>query len=573
MRRKKMIPKREGSKQNGATGFPPPCSGAGKDGGGERERNVAFPENPVKMATEKQMKKGRHPIKVRLGIDFGTTRTVVARVESGNYPLVTFETEWGDGQEWYPSLVAGKEARRVFGWEAWSKHSEEEWQKIRSLKRYLSQANPETCLQVGGENVQILGLLIEYLSALRRDLLERSNLHLRVPAVLEVMIGVPANANNNQRFLTLEAFRRAGFEILGLINEPSAAGVEYAFRYRKQASERRKEFLMVYDLGGGTFDLSVIQMHDLRHRVMTTAGIEHLGGDDFDAILAALALEQAGLDPQDRSNFWLLEECREKKENLKPNTRKMHIDLSRFLEEDREVTVTVADFYGRIRPMIEQTVAAVEDIIGRPSLNDASADWFQSAGLYLVGGAAELPLIAQILRERYGRRLRKSPYPRAATAIGLAIGADEMTGFSLRDRFTRHFGVWREEEEGRRISFDPIFPKDTLLPSKGDPPLVQSRRYQPAHNIGHFRYLECSHIDEQGQPLGNLTAWDEIRFPFEPELSGANGWEKTSIRRFESPRGVQAEEVYTCDSQGIVKVTLINHSTGFRKSYQLRHGA
>ncbi len=88
---------------------------------------------------------------IRLGIDFGTTRTVVSRVESGNYPLVNFETESGEGQEWYPSLVAGKGNERVFGWEAWSKQSEEDWQKVRSLKRYLSHAHPETCLQVGGK--------------------------------------------------------------------------------------------------------------------------------------------------------------------------------------------------------------------------------------------------------------------------------------------------------------------------------------------------------------------------------------------------------------------------------------
>jgi len=94
--------------------------------------------------------------RVRLGIDFGTTRTVVARVEGGNYPLVTFEAEWGDGQEWYPSLIAGKGTQRVFGWEAWSKQSEEGWQIIRSLKRYLSRANPDTCLQVGEEKVPLV---------------------------------------------------------------------------------------------------------------------------------------------------------------------------------------------------------------------------------------------------------------------------------------------------------------------------------------------------------------------------------------------------------------------------------
>jgi molecular chaperone DnaK (HSP70) len=516
------------------------------------------------------VKNERPSPKIRLGIDFGTTRTVVSRVDRGNYPLITFETEWGDGQEWYPSLIAGKGTQRVFGWEAWSKQAEEGWQKIRSLKRCLCRANPGTGLRVGDQEVPVLTLLIEYLSALRRDLLERSNLHLRYPAVLEVMIGVPANANSNQRFLTLEGFRRAGFDVLGMVNEPSAAGVEYAFRYRQHPSEQRREYLLVYDLGGGTFDLSVIQMQDLSHRVMTTGGIEHLGGDDFDLILADLAAEHAGLGQEVRSEFWLLEECREKKESLNPNSKRIHLDLSRLLGEDREVTVTVADFYERIRPLVERTVSSVEQIVARPSLGTASGDWLQKAGLYLVGGAAELPLIGQILRERYGRRLRKSPYPRAATAIGLAIAADEMAGFTLQDRFTRHFGVWREEEGGRRISFDAIFTKDTPLPEEGKPPLVQSRRYQPVHNVGYFRYLECSHLDEQGQPTGDLATWDEIRFPFDPDLSGETGWEKIPIQRLKDPREVQAEEIYTCNSQGIVKVTLINHATSFKKSYLLR---
>jgi molecular chaperone DnaK (HSP70) len=519
------------------------------------------------------MKKIKPPSKVRLGIDFGTTRTVVARVEGGNYPLVTFEAEWGDGQEWYPSLIAGKGSQRVFGWEAWAKQSEAGWQIIRSLKRYLSHANPETCLQVGGEKVPLLTLLTEYLNSLRQDLLENSNLQLRDSAIPEAMVGVPANANNNQRFLTLEGFRRAGFEVLGLINEPSAAGVEYAFRYRQKASERKREHLLVYDLGGGTFDLSVIQMSELSHRVMTTAGMEHLGGDDFDAVLAELAAERAGLKAGVQPNFWLLEECREKKESLHPNTKKILLDLTRALGRELEVTVSTAQFYDRLRPLVAQTLAAVERTLSRPVLNEAAPGWAASAVLYLVGGAAELPLISQMLREAYGRRIRKSPYPRAATAIGLAIAADEMAGFTVQDRFTRHFGVWREEEDGRQISFDPIFPKDTLLPAKGQPPLLQSRRYQPAHNIGHFRYLECSHIDDRGRPTGDLTAWDEIRFPFDPAFAGGNGWEKALIQRFEAPQDIQVEEIYTCDNQGIVKVTLINHSNGFQKSYQLRHGA
>jgi hypothetical protein len=153
----------------------------------------------------------------------------------------------------------------------------------------------------------------------------------------------------------------------------------------------------------------------------------------------------------------------------------------------------------------------------------------------------------------------------------LAIAADEMAGYTLEDQFTRHFGVWREAEGGQHISFDPIFSKDTPLPSSGEPPLVRSRRYRPAHNIGHFRYIECSQIDKHGYPTGDITAWDEIRFPFDPALSPENELERIPIRRLEPDGGtIEAEETYTCDSHGIVKVTLINYATGFERPYQLR---
>ncbi len=516
-------------------------------------------------------KRGKHPARVRLGIDFGTTRTLVARVESGNYPLVAFETEWGEAEEWYPSLMAGKGNERVFGWDAWSKLPDEDWHKVRSLKRLLSKAHPGTALKIGDRNVPILNLLIEYLTALRRDLVERSNLHIRGPVAFEAMIGVPANANNNQRFLTLEAFRRAGFEVLGGTNEPMAAGIEYAYRFRQRAADRRLEYLLVYDLGGGTFDLSVIQMSELSHRVMTTAGIERLGGDDFDQILADLALAKAGLQPEGISSFWLLEECRERKERLTPHTKKIHLDLSRAAGKDLEATVRVEEFERHILPLVEKTIESVDSALAQPSPGEASPGWSQNAGLYVVGGAAELPLIPRLLRERYGRRVRKSPYPRAATAIGLAIAADELAGFTLEDRFTRHFGVWREAEAGERITFDPIFPKDMLLPVLGEPPLTRSRRYHPAHNIGHFRYLECSQMDPDGQPTGEITAWDEVRFPFDPLLNGKNEWETMPIQRLGIQEDVEAEEIYTCDSQGMVRVTLVNHTTGVQKSYDLRH--
>ena len=520
------------------------------------------------------MNRKRPASKIRIGVDFGTTRTLVASVEKGNYPLVTFETEGGEVHDWYPSLIAARGSEMAFGWQAWTKQTDEDWHKFRSIKRLLSQASVNSIIKLGGQEISLLELLIGYFRALRHDLLENSNLNVHREAKFEAMVGIPANANSNQRFLTLEAFRRAGFEVLGMVNEPSAAGIEYTYRYRRKTDERRLERLLVYDLGGGTFDLSIIQIAELNHRVVTTAGIEHLGGDDFDSILARLALSRAGLALNLQSNFWLLEECRQKKEGVNPNTKKIHIDLSRFMGKDFEVAVPAFEFYEQCLLLVEKTLSAVDTILRQPSPGEALGEGSQEAGLYLVGGAAELPIISRLSRERYGRRLRRSPYPRAATAIGLAIAADEMSGYTLEDQFTRHFGVWREADGGENISFDPIFAKGTSLPSRGQPLLVRSRRYRPVHNIGHFRYIECSQIDRQGFPTGDITAWDEIYFPFDPELTRVDELGKIPIRRLD-PNGVAiaTEEIYTCDRQGMVKVTLMNHATGLRRSYRIRRGA
>ena len=121
--------------------------------------------------------------------------------------------------------------------------------------------------------------------------------------------------------------------------------------------------------------------------------------------------------------------------------------------------------------------------------------------LYVTGGGSELPPVARILREEFGKRVRRSAYMRSATAIGLAIRADRQSGFVLRDQFMRNFGLWRETGDGRAIAFDLLSPRGTALPGPGEPSLRSTRSYRPAHNIGHFRYLECTGLTEDGRPL------------------------------------------------------------------------
>lgn len=508
---------------------------------------------------------------MRLGIDFGTTRTVVAAADRGNYPVVSFQLETGDVQPWYPSLVAARGSECVLALDAQARQHESDWFFLRSLKRRLADVGPESMISLGEQEVPALELLTDYLTQLRRDLGERSNLEMSSTEPLEVLIAVPANANSNQRFLTLEGFRRAGFQVLGLINEPSAAGIEYAHQHAWRSGTGQKEYLVIYDLGGGTFDASVISMKDRHHEVITDEGIARLGGDDFDERLLELALSRA--EPvgalSEAARYHLLEECREQKERLHPNTRKIAIDLGRAIEGAGEVMVTTNEFYERCAPLIEETMAAVEAALSR-ALKGSELEWGEVAAIYLVGGSSDLPLVGRMLRERYGRRVRRSPYPYAATAIGLAIAADAEAGYVLQERFTRYFGVWREAEAGRRIVFDPIFLKDTPLPGATDPPLVYARVYQPVHNVGHFRYLECGQVSDDGQPSGDITPWDEIRFPLDPALQEHAQLDHVHVQRTSGVESQVIQERYVCDGNGMIEVTIANQTAGYQRTYRLR---
>jgi molecular chaperone DnaK (HSP70) len=192
------------------------------------------------------------------------------------------------------------------------------------------------------------------------------------------------------------------------------------------------------------------------------------------------------------------------------------------------------------------------------------------ACVYLVGGSCELPVLARALRERFGKRVRRSPYPSAATAIGLAIASDQEAGYQLQDRFHRHFGVWRESEAGTRVVFDPIFSKGTLLPATGKS-LTVTRRYQPAHNVGHFRFLECSHLDESQEPRGDIVAWDQVFFPFDPQLADSE-LKEVAVRNWSGAQGAMIEEQYRCDARGMIEVVISNEATGMVRSFAIRQG-
>ncbi|MCA9730473.1 MAG: Hsp70 family protein, partial [Candidatus Eisenbacteria bacterium] len=165
-------------------------------------------------------------------------------------------------------------------------------------------------------------LATAFLADLRVRLEGSDHLALASGEPLEAMIAVPANASSRQRFLTLEAARGAGFDVVGMINEPSAAAVEFAFR-SALSPRSPKRYVVVYDLGGGTFDTSAVSLDGRRFELLASEGIGRLGGDDFDEVILAAWEAERGAPIPAALRVAALEVCRRGKEALTPQSRRI----------------------------------------------------------------------------------------------------------------------------------------------------------------------------------------------------------------------------------------------------------
>ncbi|MPV38525.1 Hsp70 family protein [Georgenia subflava] len=496
---------------------------------------------------------------MHLGVDLGTTRTIVAAVDRGNYPVVTFLDDDGDAHESFPSVVALHGERLLYGFDAIAAGATGA-PLLRSFKRALAEpdVNADTAIAVGDRTVPLLEILTGYLRAMHEALLTTSNLPgagtgQADPDLLgPVVVAVPAHAHGAQRFLTLEAFRRAGFDVAALLNEPSAAGFEYTHRRGGTVTSRRTR-VVVYDLGGGTFDASLVDVEGTGHDVLATAGRNRLGGDDFDDVLVRCALAAAEVEEADL-DAWALaslrEQCREAKERISPQSRRIALEVG-----ERDVNVAVDAFYDAAAPLVEATMTAMGPVLDR--LDDPTG-LTDVAGIYLVGGGSSLPLVPRLLKERFGRRVHRSPHPSASTAIGLAIAADPASGYSLADRLSRGFGVFREQRSGQGVVFDPILTPDEILPTADT--VVATRRYRAAHNIGWFRFVECAAVDDAGEPRGDIVPFAEVLFPFDPALRDRPDLGDEPVRRQD---GCLVEERYVIDPNGIVEVHITDLDTGY----------
>lgn len=446
-----------------------------------------------------------------MGVDFGTTHTIVALADSGNVPVLSLPFDYEEEiltAEFVPSSIALLGGERFYGPAAvrcFLEHFDEGPWLVASIKRLLQNWFEGQIIEAAGLCLAVEDLVTEFLTAVHGSVLRALDLK---EALIEAVIAVPANASSSQRYVTLNSFRRAGFEVIRILDEPIAAGIQFV-RERYKNWDRVESDVVIYDLGGGTFDATMLSIRRDMYDPLVTRGISRLGGDDFDEALLCLCEEKIGRRFEGRERVEMLQVVREVKEGIGSYTQKLHVDTPAGT-----VSIPIREFHDAVRPLVDRTVELVERVTTEAKGPKGDVD-----RIVLVGGGGKLAAVPKLLRERFGRaRIHQGLYPFAAVAIGAAIQA-ETPNLAVTDRLTHHFGVIRVREDGSEY-VDVIFEKGRTLPRPGGMVSVSRPPYDPRYNIGRFQYLECDEIDSAtGLPAGEAVYWNEVLFPYDRNIN------------------------------------------------------
>ena len=376
-----------------------------------------------------------------IGIDLGTTNSAVAYMEGGEPTIIPN----AEGGRITPSVVAfTKTGERLVGQVAKRQAITNPENTIYSIKRFMGRrfSDPEverslksTSYKVGQDahgGAQVVlqdgkRLSPPEVSAMILGKLKADAEAFLGEKVTQAVITVPAYFDDNQRQATTDAGKIAGLEVLRIINEPTAAALAYGL------DKKKDELVAVYDLGGGTFDISVLQLGEGVFEVKATNGDTHLGGDDFDQRVMDWLIDEfkkdQGIDLRgDRMSLQRLKEAAEKAKIELSTTQQTEINLP-FITADQSgpkhlvITLTRSKLEQLIGDLVEQTTGPV-----RRALADAGVDPGKIDEVVLVGGMTRMPLVVETVKKLFGKEPHKGVNPDEVVAIGAAIQAGVLKG-------------------------------------------------------------------------------------------------------------------------------------------------
>src|SRR5438132_12075317 len=373
-----------------------------------------------------------------IGIDLGTTNSVVGVMEGGS-PIVIPNQE---GSRLTPSVVAfTKEGEILVGQIAKRQAITNPENTVFSIKRFMGRRYDEVLQEIklvpykvvkapnGDVRVEIRGKQYsppEISAMVLRKLKEAAEAHLG-EKVTQAVITVPAYFNDSQRQATKDAGKIAGLEVLRIINEPTAAALAYGL------DKKKDEEIAVYDLGGGTFDVSILELGQGVFEVKATNGDTHLGGDDFDQRVIDWIGEEFRKD-----NGIDLRRDRMALQRLKEAAEKAKIELSSTLQTEINLPFITADASGPKHLVMALTRAKLESLVAdliertvepcRQAMKDAGVTAADIDEAILVGGQTRMPKVQEVAKQLFGREPHKGVNPDEVVAVGAAIQGGVLAG-------------------------------------------------------------------------------------------------------------------------------------------------
>jgi len=491
-----------------------------------------------------------------IGIDLGTTNSVVAVMEGGEPKVIANE----EGGRTTPSVVGfTKSGERLVGQVAKRQAITNPENTVYSIKRFMGRRFDEVNEEMKmvpykvvrqGDHVAIVAQGQEYtpqqISAMILQKLKKAAEDYLGQSVTEAVITVPAYFNDAQRQATKDAGKVAGLDVKRIVNEPTAAALAYGL------DKKKEETIAVYDFGGGTFDISILEVGEGVIEVKSTNGDTHLGGDNIDQRIVDWLVEEfkkdEGLDLRAKGNEMALQRLRDAAEKAK-------IELSTTMESEINLPFITADATGPkhlvkklTRTKLEQMV---DDIIQRSvapckqALKDAGVDASKIDEVVLVGGQTRMPRIQALVKELFGKEPHKGVNPDEVVAIGAAVQAGVLAG-DVKDLLLLDVTPLTLAIETLGGVATQMIPRNTTIPTKKTETFSTAADSQPSVEV---------HVLQGERPLAK-----DNRTLGKFHLTGLPP----------APRGVpQIEVTFDIDANGILNVTAKDKATNKEQKIQI----